>query len=192
VTAGPEGLVDIGANLTHKTFDGDLDQVLARAAAAGVHRMVVTGADIASSRAALALASAHPDRLRSTAGVHPHHAKDCDAHTLAAIEELAARPEVVAIGECGLDFNRNFSPQETQVDWFQAQVELAIRLGLPLFLHERDASAAFLEVLRPRRARLPSMPTCRSTSTSGSPGGSAMSAAATTCASWSPAFRSTG
>ncbi|WP_428265906.1 TatD family hydrolase [Haliangium sp.] len=150
----PPALVDIGVNLTNKAFRADLAEVLARAHAAGVTRMVVTGTGETESAAAAELAASAPGRLRSTAGVHPHHAKECGTDTLSTLRALAARPEVVAVGECGLDFDRNFSPPEAQMRWFEAQVELAAELGLPLFLHERAASEALLEVLRPRRDRL--------------------------------------
>jgi TatD DNase family protein len=148
-------LVDIGANLTHGAFRDDLDDVLARARAAGVATMVVTGTTIAESRAAAALADAHPGTLWATAGVHPHHARECDAATIPALREIAAHPRVVALGECGLDFNRNYSPHPDQEKWFLAQLELACELQKPLFLHSRDAHPRFVEILRAHRNRLP-------------------------------------
>ncbi|HVB47179.1 MAG TPA: TatD family hydrolase [Burkholderiales bacterium] len=148
-------LVDIGANLTHAAFRDDLPEVLARARAAGVGTIVVTGTSIAESRHAAELAAAHPDLLYATAGVHPHHARECDANTLPALRELAARPRVVALGECGLDFNRNYSPHPDQEKWFVAQLELACELAKPLFLHSRDAHPRFAEILRAHRDRLP-------------------------------------
>src|SRR5262245_44387876 len=97
-------LVDIGANLTHSAFRDDLDAVLLRAREAGVAHVIVTGTSVAESRQALALASSR-DFLFATAGVHPHHARECDSSTIPALKELAKHPRVVAIGECGLDFN---------------------------------------------------------------------------------------
>ena len=79
--------------------------------------------------------------------MHPHNAKDCDDATLATLRELAAKPHVVAIGECGLDFNRDFSPRPDQREWFEKQVELAVELKMPLFMHERDAGEAMHEIL---------------------------------------------
>lgn len=140
-------LVDIGVNLGHRSFGEDREAVIARAVAAGVSQMIVTGTSVAGSRAALELARRHPGVLWATAGVHPHDAARCDAGTIAALRQLAAAPEVVAIGECGLDHNRDFSPRPVQETWFKRQVELAIELKLPLFLHERDAAGAFLAVL---------------------------------------------
>lgn len=148
-------LVDIGANLTHPSFREDLAQVLERARAAGVATIVVTGTSVAESRQAAQLAEAHPSMLYATAGVHPHHARECDAHTLPALRELASHPRVVALGECGLDWNRNYSPHPDQEKWFVAQLELAIELQKPLFLHSRDAHPRFADILRAHRARLP-------------------------------------
>ncbi|MSQ54998.1 MAG: hydrolase TatD [Betaproteobacteria bacterium] len=149
-------LFDVGANLTHASFEADLDAVLARARAHGVEAMVVTGTSVAESRAAAALAAAHPGTLYATAGVHPHHARDCDGTTIASLREIAALPGVVAIGECGLDFNRNYSPHPDQEKWFIAQLELACELKKPLFLHSRDAHPRFADILRAHRERLPS------------------------------------
>ena len=147
-------LVDIGANLTHASFNSDLPAVLARAHRAGVATLVVTGTSVEGSRASLALAGAHPG-LYATAGVHPHEAAHCDAETLPALRALLADPKVVAVGECGLDFNRNYSPHPDQEKWFVAQLELASELDKPLFLHSRDAHPRFADILRQHRERLP-------------------------------------
>ncbi|MGH8705500.1 MAG: TatD family hydrolase [Burkholderiales bacterium] len=144
-------LVDVGANLTHPAFRDDLGDVLGRARDAGVSAIVVTGTTLGESRAACALADAHPGVLWATAGIHPHHARECDAATIPALRELARHPRVVAIGECGLDFNRNFSPRPDQEKWFAAQLELGIELGKPLFLHSRDAHPRSAQILRSHR-----------------------------------------
>lgn len=141
-------LVDIGANLAHDSFDADRDAVLARASAAGVAAMVVTGSTLEGSDKAIALARRHPGTLRATAGVHPHHAtglRDADAGRLAA---LLRDPLVVAAGECGLDYFRNFSPPAEQRRVFELQLGLAHDAGKPLFLHQRDAHGDFLAMLR--------------------------------------------
>ena len=145
--AAAAALVDIGVNLTHETFDADRELVLARARAAGVVQMIVTGASLAGSAAALALAGAHPGRLFATAGVHPHHAAELTAARLSELEELARAPQVVAVGECGLDYYRNYSPPAAQQQAFHRQLELAQRLGKPVFLHQREAHADFLAIL---------------------------------------------
>lgn len=140
-------LVDIGVNLTHRSFANDRPAVLERARAAGVRTLILTGTSVAHSREALALAQQHPGALYATAGIHPHDAKNGGPAALRELRELASRPQVVAVGECGLDFNRNFSPPEVQKQVFAAQVELALELHKPLFLHERDAHQAFVAVL---------------------------------------------
>jgi len=142
-------LVDIGANLTHDGFDHDRADVLARAAAAGVRRAIVTGASVTGSAQAIALSEAHPGVLYATAGVHPHHAADFDEHTGAALEALLRNRAVVAVGECGLDYFRDLSPRDAQRRAFAAQLEIAVRAGKPVFLHQRDAHADFVAILAP-------------------------------------------
>ena len=152
VTHAPS-LVDIGANLTHESFDVDRAEVIARAHVAGVRRFVVTGSDAAHSRKALALCAEYPG-LYATAGVHPHHAKDCTGSTPQELRELLKNPEIVAVGECGLDYFRNFSPREVQRQIFEMQLELAVECGKPVFLHQRDAHADFLQLLGKYRSQL--------------------------------------
>ncbi|HEX7217664.1 MAG TPA: TatD family hydrolase [Burkholderiales bacterium] len=135
-------LVDIGANLTHSSFREDLDQVLSRARQAGVETVIVTGTTVEESRQASTLG------LPFTVGVHPHHARDCGPDTIPQLKEIARHPRAVAIGECGLDFNRNYSPHPDQEKWFVAQLELGLLLDKPLFLHSRDAHPRFADILR--------------------------------------------
>ena len=144
-----ESLVDIGANLAHDSFDDDRDAVLRRAAAAGVSRIVVTGSSDDSNEKAARLAQAHPGVLWATAGVHPHHASDYTADSDALIRRLAAEGNIVAVGECGLDYFRNFSPRDAQLSAFRSQLDIAAETGLPVFLHQRDAHDDFVEVLEP-------------------------------------------
>jgi TatD DNase family protein len=146
-------LVDIGANLAHDSFDADRDAVLARAREAGVTRIVVTGSSLESSRKALELARATPG-LYATAGLHPHHASEYSAEHAAVFRELMQHPEVVALGECGLDYFRNYSPHADQVRAFTAQLALAAEARKPVFLHQRDAHAAFLPILKEFRPQL--------------------------------------
>ena len=145
----PYDLVDIGANLTHDSFDPDRDAVMQRARDAGVARMIITGSSGQGSQEAVKLAESEPGKLYATAGVHPHHAADFDAAGTALITELADNDAVVAVGECGLDYFRNFSPREAQLHAFRAQLEIAASTGLPVFLHQRDAHDDFVEVLEP-------------------------------------------
>jgi TatD DNase family protein len=144
----PMELIDVGVNLAHDSFDADRDAVMQRAAAAGVVQMVITGSSEDATRKAIALSRAHPGVLYATAGVHPHHAADLTADTLPALRELAREPEVRAVGECGLDYFRDFSPRDLQRRAFGWQLELAKELGKPVFLHQRDAHDDFLAILR--------------------------------------------
>lgn len=146
--------IDIGSNLSHVSFTRDLADVLARALAAGVTRQIVTGADVAGSRIAAGLVSAHPGTLWCTAGVHPHHAAQLDAGARAQLEDLLALPGVVAVGECGLDYYRNLAPPAAQRAAFAAQLEIAAAAGLPVFLHQRDAHADFVAMLAEHRPAL--------------------------------------
>jgi TatD DNase family protein len=147
-------LIDIGANLTHDSFRRDLDAVLARAAQHGVAQMIVTGASAQGTRDAHALASAHPGVLFATAGVHPHHAGDYDADTDALLREYAAKAQVKAVGETGLDYFRNLSPRDAQLFAFERQLAIAAECGKPLFLHQRDAHADLLACLDTMRGRI--------------------------------------
>jgi TatD DNase family protein len=147
-------LIDIGVNLTHRSYDKDRDQVIARARDAGVAHVVVTGTNLGVSSRAVELADRHPGALSATVGVHPHDAKHWTDESARQLEALASRAPVVAIGECGLDFNRDFSPREDQARCFEAQLQLAVTTGLPVFLHERDAHERFLDILSGYRARL--------------------------------------
>lgn len=152
--AKPMRLVDIGVNLTHAAFDCDRPQVIERAIAAGVDRLILTGTTIEQSQKAQQLTSEYVGTLYATAGVHPHDVKQCNDQTISSLRQLATLPGVVAIGECGLDFNRDYSPRPQQEQWFEAQLQLACELKLPLFLHERDAHQRFLEILTPYRPQL--------------------------------------
>ena len=147
-------LVDIGANLTHEAFHSDLEAVLTRASEVGVQRLVITGADETGSREALDLARRHPERMRATAGVHPHVAASVSPGVVDRLRALTENPLIAAIGEAGLDFNRDFSPRAEQERLFEQQLELAVATGLPVFAHERDAHERFVDILRPYRPEL--------------------------------------
>lgn len=150
-------LVDIGVNLTHPTFARDPAATLDRAYAAGVVQLVLTGTSIAESEAALALCRQLDEgggRLFSTAGVHPHEASEWTADSAAQLRALLAEPEVRAVGECGLDFNRDLSPRTQQERVLEAHLELAVATGRPVFLHEREADQRLVDILRPFRDHL--------------------------------------
>jgi TatD DNase family protein len=143
-------LVDIGVNLAHDSFDADRDAVMQRAAEAGVAQMIVTGSSVESIHKAIALSAANRN-LFATAGVHPHHAADVTTDTLPALEELARDSHVVAVGECGLDYFRDFSPRDLQRRAFGWQLGIAAATGKPVFLHQRDAHDDFIAILREHR-----------------------------------------
>ena len=147
-------MFDIGVNLTSGQFAKDRDEIVARAQAAGVQGMLITGTNLHESQQAQQLAQRYP-YCWSTAGVHPHDSSGWAAETAQAIRLLAAMPQVVAIGECGLDFNRNFSTPSEQEYAFSAQLALAAELKMPVFLHCRDAHKRFLTLLDPWLEKLP-------------------------------------
>ena len=153
-------IVDIGVNLIHRSFQRDRMEVIERAMTAGVTTMIITGTSLATSEAAVRIARESPNHLFATAGVHPHDSRNCTDETVAELRRLAASDEVVAIGECGLDFNRDFSPRPIQGKWFEAQVALAEEMQRPLFMHERDAHARFCEILKYSRRSVPAVIHC--------------------------------
>ena len=148
-------LIDIGANLTHESFQHDLQAVLERARTAGVERILVTGASRSGSVEAQQLAVEHPGFLYATAGLHPHHAHEYDAELDALLRSLLAHDEVLAVGETGLDYHRDFSPRDAQRFAFEQQLAIAMEVQKPLFLHQRDAHADFIAILDAVRERLP-------------------------------------
>ncbi len=148
-------LVDIGANLSHESLQHDFDEVLQRAYRHGVTQMVVTGASPVDSEKALQLARAHPGQLYATAGVHPHHANDYSSDTDQTLRALARQAEVRAVGETGLDYYRDYSPRKVQLLVFEQQLAIAVDLGMPLFLHQREAHGDFLALLKTVRDHVP-------------------------------------
>jgi len=151
-------LIDIGVNLTNSSFDDKHREVLDRAYAAGVCQLVLTGTHVEGSEQALELCRQLDEsgqRLFATAGIHPHVASDWNADTPRQLRSLLKESSVVAVGECGLDFNRDFSPRPQQEKVLEEHLALAVELQMPVFLHERDASQRLLEILRDYRDRLP-------------------------------------
>lgn len=140
-------LIDIGVNLTNHRLSSQLEDVVANAQNVGVVHQIITGTSIESSEQALQLTQSMPGYFSSTAGCHPHDAKDFLPDDIKILHQLASQPSVVAIGECGLDFNRNYSPQDIQINVFESQIEIAGAVSLPLFMHQRDAHQKFIEIL---------------------------------------------
>lgn len=144
-------LIDIGINLMHKQFDLDRENLIEAALQDKITPLIITGTNIKESKKAASYAKKYPNRLFSTAGIHPHDAKTCNSLTIKELKDLTKQPCVCAIGECGLDYDRNFSPRDVQKKWFEAQIELAEELDMPLFLHERAAFLDFKKILLKHR-----------------------------------------
>ena len=148
-------LVDTHCHLDFDRYQEDLEEVLERAAAAGVTRMITVGCaqKLDNVSSSVSLARRFPDRLSATVGVHPHDAAGASEALLAAVETQAAAPEVVAVGEAGLDHFYDHAPREVQAEIFRRQVAVARRVGKPLVVHTRDAPAQTLAILREEGAR---------------------------------------
>ncbi len=146
--------IDIGANLTNKSLMRDIEGVLKRATASGIEKIVVTGTSFEDSKAAIELCKRYPEQLVCTAGVHPHHASDWTDTGAAELESLIGQDYVRAVGETGLDFNRNFSPRDIQIDVFHQQLAMAIMIKKPVFTHQREAHGTFVDILRQYRNNL--------------------------------------
>ena len=149
-----QDLIDIGVNLTSKAFQPDRSVVIDRALAAGVKQMLVTGTNLQHSEMAIELCHLNHGILYATVGVHPHHASEWNQQLAHQIYNLLDHSAVRAIGECGLDYNRNFSTPAEQRHCFEAQLELAADKQLPVFLHQRDAHDDFVAILSRWRHKL--------------------------------------
>lgn len=153
-TLALENCFDIGVNLTNTQFANDYELQIKQANAAGVSHLCITGTSEQESILAANMAQQY-EQVYATAGVHPHDAKDVSDNYLNVLKDLYQNnASVRAIGECGLDFNRNYSPQEIQIKVFNEQLQLASELNAPLFLHQRDAHQAFLNQLKAQRNQL--------------------------------------
>lgn len=151
ITPPEKAIIDIGANLTHESFGNDFEDVIKRASQANVSHMIITGSDIEDSERAISLASNNTKIFSATAGIHPHHADQYDEAARATLNNLLKLDIVKAVGETGLDFFRDISPREKQIESFRAHLELAAETGKPLFLHQRESHDTFLSVLREHR-----------------------------------------
>jgi TatD DNase family protein len=141
-------LIDSHAHLDMKQFDSDRDQVIERAESAGVKHIISVGIDIKSSRNALKLTTHYPS-IFATAGIHPHNADNANNNYLEQIELIAQHDKIVAIGEIGLDFFRNRSARQNQIEVFTQQLDIAISLDLPVVIHDREAHTETVNTLSP-------------------------------------------
>ena len=145
-------VIDIGVNMAHRTFRSHWRDVVQQAVRAGADTLVLTGTSLRTCQEHCDMAQTWYDEhstknLYFTVGIHPHDAKSFDRDTLEALRDLLQHPLAVAVGECGLDFNRNFSPPHVQESVFREQVKLACTLAKPLFVHEREAHKELLKIL---------------------------------------------
>jgi len=140
-------MIDSHAHLTAKAYRKDLEAVLQRARKAGVISILTVGYDMASSEAGVQLAEKYPE-VYGAVGIHPHDATTLNLDALGRLEELAASPKIIAVGEVGLDFYRDLSPRRIQEDAFRLQIGLAKDLELPIIVHDRDAHQRTVQVLK--------------------------------------------
>jgi TatD DNase family protein len=139
----------------NRRYNDDRDQVIEKAVSNGVSKMIITGTNVKNSESAADFATRYPDILFSTAGIHPHDARHFNRKAIGKLEKLLDLPHVVAVGECGLDYNRVFSSKEDQKKCFEAQLELARKTGKPLFLHEREAHTDFVDIMKENKDLIP-------------------------------------
>ena len=147
--------IDIGINLTNKQFDNDTDDIIQDALDQDVSKMVLTGTSVRNSQLSAQLAKNYPGVLYSTAGIHPHDAKSFNSESIPALRELLKQKQVASVGECGLDFDRDFSPRPVQEKCYAAHLALAIEVQKPLFLHERAAFNRFSGITKEYLPQLP-------------------------------------
>ncbi|MBY5922584.1 TatD family hydrolase [Ferrimonas balearica] len=145
---------DIAVNLLSSQLAGAIGPTLKHAEAAGVHRVVALASDLAEATALQAIQADYP-ALKLTAGVHPHHASEWGSDRIDRLVRLMQHPAVIAIGECGLDYFRDYSSREAQREAFEAQLELAVEHNRPLVLHCREAYDDFIPMVARYRDRLP-------------------------------------
>ena len=145
-------LIDSHSHLEFPQFDVDVEEVVTRAVEAGISHIVVIGTELASSRKAIELADRNG--LHATVGFHPHAAHSFSEETLRGLRELTLSHSVVAVGEIGLDYFRDLSPREEQIEAFRRQLELAVEQGLPVVIHDRDAHDDVAEILGEYAAQL--------------------------------------
>jgi TatD DNase family protein len=140
-------LIDSHSHLEMEQFDNDRQEVIERACLAGVEYIITVGTNPAFGKKAISIAKQYKNIFVSV-GIHPHEAATADDKSLAQMAELACQPEVVAYGEIGLDFFRNLSPREKQIEVFSRQLEIARDLSLPVVIHDRDAHEQVLQLVR--------------------------------------------
>jgi TatD DNase family protein len=148
-------MIDIGINFFKDHFKKDKDSVITDAIKNGVKQIILTGTMLDNSIESDSIAAKYPNVLFSTAGIHPHRASSFNNKTITELKKLLAKKHVVSVGECGLDFNRDLSPRNIQERVYDEQLQLAVEVQKPLFLHERDAFKRFVEITKQYNGKLP-------------------------------------
>ncbi len=139
--------IDTHAHLFYPNFNGEIDQIIERANTAGVQKIIVPGTDLATSKKAIDLAEQY-ESVYAAVGVHPHDTKEWKDEFIETLEDFSKHPKVVAIGEIGLDYYYDFSPKETQIIAFKSQIELAIKINLPIIVHNRESNDDVMNTIR--------------------------------------------
>jgi TatD DNase family protein len=142
----PLALVDTHCHINFHQYDEDRAAVIARAAAAGVTRIIAPAIDLPTSAQLVEMSTQYPN-VYAAVGVHPNDVGEFDESTIERLTQMAAHPQVVSIGEIGLDYYWNKFPHETQIAAFEAQLTLAAHLKLPVIIHNRDSSEDVMTVL---------------------------------------------
>lgn len=146
--------IDIAVNLLSGSLIEQRQDIITQAAKHHVSPLIVIGSELEESEQSIKVCLEFPDKLYCTVGVHPHYASQWNSESKTQLVTLAKQPYVVAIGECGLDYNRDFSPRDKQREAFRAQLEIACELQLPVYMHCRDAHDDFIAIVKEYRSRL--------------------------------------
>jgi TatD DNase family protein len=139
--------IDTHAHLFYPNFNGEVEQVIERAANAGIEKIIVPATDLATSKKAIDLAEKY-EMVYAAVGVHPHDTNEIQENYLEILEEFSKHPKVVAIGEIGLDYYYDFSPKEKQIKAFKEQIDLAVKVELPIIVHNRESNEDIMEIIR--------------------------------------------
>ncbi len=139
--------IDTHAHLFYPNFNGEVEQVIERAINAGVEKIIVPATDLATSKQAIDLAEQH-DMIYAAVGVHPHDTNEIQSNYLELLEDFSKHEKVVAIGEIGLDYYYDFSPKEKQIEAFRKQIDLAVKVELPIIVHNREANEDVMNIIR--------------------------------------------
>jgi len=142
-----QGLIDIGANITHPQLYNQLDKIIVNIENSNTKKVIITSSNLSDTKLALEIINKHPDIFYTTVGYHPHNAKDFLKENIKPIKDCAQDKNIIAIGECGLDYYREYSSKKEQEFCFEQQLIIAEDTTLPVFLHEREAHKDFVKIL---------------------------------------------